>query len=88
VCGHSHHAGVRLRRPPLGITGYRHLVSAPYIVSLASMVRFLVGYEMPKDQTAFDRHYRDVHIPLAEADHCRSEPVGRLGNGYVDKGCW
>jgi uncharacterized protein (TIGR02118 family) len=31
------------------------------------MVRFLVVYETPKDQVAFDRHYRDVHIPLAKA---------------------
>ena len=31
------------------------------------MVRFLIVYETPKDQAAFDRHYRDVHIPLAKA---------------------
>lgn len=29
------------------------------------MVRFLVLYDPPKDPEAFDRHYRDVHIPLA-----------------------
>ena len=30
------------------------------------MVRFLVLYETPADPAAFDRHYRDVHIPLAK----------------------
>ena len=30
------------------------------------MVRFLVVYETPDDPAAFDRHYRDVHIPLAK----------------------
>jgi uncharacterized protein (TIGR02118 family) len=29
------------------------------------MVRFLVLYDRPHDPEAFDRHYRDVHIPLA-----------------------
>ena len=27
-------------------------------------VRLLVGYEMPADPEAFDRHYDQVHIPL------------------------
>jgi len=27
-------------------------------------VRFLVVYETPADPDEFDRHYRDVHIPL------------------------
>ena len=31
------------------------------------MVRLLVLYEKPGDQSAFDRHYRDVHIPLVKA---------------------
>lgn len=31
------------------------------------MVRFLVVYETPRDQALFDRHYCDVHIPLAKA---------------------
>ena len=31
------------------------------------MVRFLVMYELPADPAAFDRHYRDVHVPLAKA---------------------
>ena len=31
------------------------------------MVRFLVVYETPTDPAAFDRHYRDVHVPLAKA---------------------
>jgi uncharacterized protein (TIGR02118 family) len=30
------------------------------------MVRFLVLYNMPEDPAEFDRHYREVHIPLAE----------------------
>ncbi|MDQ1367761.1 MAG: hypothetical protein QOF20_114 [Acidimicrobiaceae bacterium] len=29
------------------------------------MVRFLVLYDTPQDVEAFDRHYREVHIPLA-----------------------
>lgn len=28
-------------------------------------VRFLALYERPADPEAFDRHYREVHIPLA-----------------------
>lgn len=31
------------------------------------MVRFLVVYETPADPDAFDRHYREVHVPLATA---------------------
>ncbi|WP_316784786.1 EthD family reductase [Streptomyces sasae] len=27
--------------------------------------RFIVLYETPADPAAFDRHYRDVHLPLA-----------------------
>ena len=30
------------------------------------MVRFLVVYETPRDPAAFDRHYREVHVPLAK----------------------
>ena len=30
------------------------------------MVRFLVLYDMPADPDAFDRHYREIHIPLAK----------------------
>jgi uncharacterized protein (TIGR02118 family) len=30
------------------------------------VIRFLVVYETPADPAAFDRHYRDVHIPLAK----------------------
>ena len=30
------------------------------------MVRFLVLYNQPDDTEAFDRHYREVHIPLAK----------------------
>ena len=30
------------------------------------MVRFLAVYDKPDDPDAFDRHYREVHIPLAK----------------------
>jgi uncharacterized protein (TIGR02118 family) len=30
------------------------------------MVKFLVLYTTPKDPEAFERHYRNVHIPLAK----------------------
>jgi uncharacterized protein (TIGR02118 family) len=30
------------------------------------MVRFLVLYDRPQDVQAFERHYRDVHVPLAK----------------------
>jgi uncharacterized protein (TIGR02118 family) len=30
------------------------------------MVRFLAAYDKPDDPAAFDRHYREVHIPLAK----------------------
>jgi uncharacterized protein (TIGR02118 family) len=30
------------------------------------MVHFFVAYEQPFDVAAFDRHYFDVHVPLAK----------------------
>jgi uncharacterized protein (TIGR02118 family) len=30
------------------------------------MARMLVIYKTPKDPAAFDRHYADVHVPLAK----------------------
>lgn len=30
------------------------------------MVRFLVLYSRPADAAAFDRHYFDVHVPMAK----------------------
>src|SRR5437763_12808203 len=30
------------------------------------MVRFIVLWKRPKDVDAFERHYREVHIPLAK----------------------
>lgn len=30
------------------------------------MVKFLVLYNTPEDPEAFERHYRDVHIPLSK----------------------
>lgn len=32
---------------------------------IRGMVRFLVLWDAPSDPVAFDRHYREVHIPLA-----------------------
>ncbi|MRH86654.1 EthD family reductase [Nocardia sp. SYP-A9097] len=29
------------------------------------MARFVIMYETPTDIDAFERHYRDIHIPLA-----------------------
>jgi uncharacterized protein (TIGR02118 family) len=29
------------------------------------MIRFLITYDMPADPAAFDRHYQEVHLPLA-----------------------
>jgi len=31
------------------------------------MARMVVAYKTPKDTAAFDRHYFDVHVPLAKA---------------------
>ena len=30
------------------------------------MVRFLVLYDTPSDTAAFERHYHEVHVPLAK----------------------
>jgi uncharacterized protein (TIGR02118 family) len=30
------------------------------------MVRFLIAYETPVQPDEFDRHYREVHVPLAK----------------------
>jgi uncharacterized protein (TIGR02118 family) len=30
------------------------------------MIRFLITYDTPTDPTAFDRHYQEVHVPLAQ----------------------
>ena len=30
------------------------------------MVRFLIVYDKPESPETFDRHYREVHIPLAK----------------------
>jgi uncharacterized protein (TIGR02118 family) len=32
---------------------------------MATTARFLVQWDTPTDPESFDRHYRDVHIPLA-----------------------
>ena len=43
------------------------------------MVRFLVLWETPEDPAAFERHYRDVHIPLARKQSgLRRYTIGRL----------
>jgi len=33
---------------------------------MSEMVRFIALYDQPEDAEAFDRHYREVHIPLAK----------------------
>ena len=33
---------------------------------MSGQVRFLMMYETPTDIEAFERHYREVHIPLAK----------------------
>jgi uncharacterized protein (TIGR02118 family) len=30
------------------------------------MVRFLVLYDTPEDPAAFDKHYNEIHLPLAK----------------------
>ena len=42
------------------------------------MVRFLVLYKQPTDVEAFDRHYRDIHVPLAKSlPELRSYTISR-----------
>jgi uncharacterized protein (TIGR02118 family) len=47
--------------------------------------RFLVMYDMPSDVEAFERHYRDVHIPLVKQYPglrrftCSHEPAAVIG---------
>lgn len=31
------------------------------------MVRYLVLYQTPTDEAAFEKHYREVHVPLAKS---------------------
>jgi uncharacterized protein (TIGR02118 family) len=31
---------------------------------MSGMIRFIILYDPPADADAFDRHYREVHIPL------------------------
>jgi uncharacterized protein (TIGR02118 family) len=33
---------------------------------MTTTARFLVLWSTPKDAAAFDRHYREVHVPLAK----------------------
>jgi uncharacterized protein (TIGR02118 family) len=35
--------------------------------SMATTARLLVQWEAPTDPEAFERHYREIHIPLAQA---------------------
>lgn len=60
AAGHGPRLGGRPRANGAGVDGSATL----YIVG--PVVRFLVTYETPDDPAAFDRHYRDVHIPLAK----------------------
>lgn len=38
----------------------------PAADSLGAMVRFMAIYPTPTDVEAFDRHYFDVHVPIAK----------------------
>jgi uncharacterized protein (TIGR02118 family) len=45
---------------------------------LPAMVRFTVLYPQPTDPAAFDRHYMEVHVPLAKKlPGLRSYTLGR-----------
>src|SRR3954453_6760123 len=33
---------------------------------MREMARFIALYDQPEDAEAFDRHYREVHIPMAK----------------------
>jgi uncharacterized protein (TIGR02118 family) len=63
------------------------------------MARMVVIYRTPKDVTAFDRHYFDIHVPLAKkipglrkyevSDGPIATPIGapnihRIGTLYFD----
>jgi uncharacterized protein (TIGR02118 family) len=49
------------------------------------MVRMLVLYGPPADPEAFDRHYREVHIPLAKKlPGLRQYTVSRNASGAID----
>jgi uncharacterized protein (TIGR02118 family) len=42
------------------------------------MIRFLVLYKQPTDAEAFDRHYSEVHVPLAKSlPELRSYTISR-----------
>ena len=42
------------------------------------MIKFLVLYSTPADPMEFERHYRDVHIPLAkQMSGLRRYTIGR-----------
>jgi uncharacterized protein (TIGR02118 family) len=46
------------------------------------MVRFLILYQQPSDVRAFDRHYDDVHVPLAKRlPELRSYTLSRNPSG-------
>ena len=41
-------------------------MNAPVGPAARQMARFVVMYDTPSDIDAFERHYNDVHIPLAK----------------------
>lgn len=48
------------------------------MASMPAMVRFLVLYPRPTDTAAFERHYFEVHVPLApRLPGLRRYPVSR-----------
>lgn len=44
---------------------WRSVANQVPAASIYRMVRFLVLYSTPVDEAEFDRHYREIHIPLA-----------------------
>ena len=52
------------------------------------MARFVVMYDTPSDVDAFERHYNDVHIPLAKQYPglrrftCSHDPAAVIGEPY------
>jgi uncharacterized protein (TIGR02118 family) len=50
----------------VALSGAWQRVGARRTEETDQMVRFIALYDQPEDAEAFDRHYREVHIPLAK----------------------
>ena len=55
--------GLRLRYLELQVASEGRQIA---LVRMTEMARMLVIYKKPKDPTAFDKHYFEVHVPLAK----------------------